>query len=182
MKKEIRIIGFNEGPFQKIAGHPVLLVGTIFRGGNLLEGIVSDHIEMDGSDGTDKIIKMINNSKFKAQLKIILLGSIAMAGFNLIDLQKLYAETGIPVMAVTRNKPELGKVQNLLVKLGMSEKISIVEKAGEVYDDLGIYFQVAGLTFNRAIKILELTMTQADYPEPLRTAKMIATGIVKGTS
>ena len=182
MKKENRFIAFSAGFHQKNVDQETLLVGTIFRGGELLEGVVSSKISVDGDDGTDLIIQLVNSCKFKPQLKVILLGAITLAGFNVIDVARLYNETKIPIMIVLRNQPNLQKIQNLLVKLKMNQKIPLIEQAGPLYEDLGIFFQVYELTEKQGIEVLEITMTQADYPEPLRIAKMIANGIVRGAS
>lgn len=178
MKKETRFIGFNEGSFNKDNDKTTLLVGTIYLGGEELIGVVSSQIEIDGDDATDAIIKMVNDSHFKCQLKCILLGSITMGGLNVIDIQRVYEETGIPVMSVIKRKPRINKFKEVLVNLKMDHKIAYIERAGDTYEDYGIFFQTKGLTKEECTEILNITMTRADYPEPLRISRMIANAIV----
>ena len=58
MKKEIRVIGIDDAPFNKEKDREVLVIGTFFRGGSFMDGLVSCKVALDGSDSTDKIIKM----------------------------------------------------------------------------------------------------------------------------
>ena len=46
MKKEIRIIGIDDGPFNKFKEKEVLVIGTIFRGGEWLDGVLSTKIKI----------------------------------------------------------------------------------------------------------------------------------------
>ena len=58
LKKEIRVIGIDDSPFNKYKKDRVLIVGTIFRGGSLLDGVLSTKVDIDGEDSTKKIIEM----------------------------------------------------------------------------------------------------------------------------
>jgi len=66
-KKEIRVIGIDDAPFRKFSKGKVFVIGTVFRGGTLLDGILSTKVNVDGSNSTKKIIEMVNKSKFKPQ-------------------------------------------------------------------------------------------------------------------
>ena len=89
LKKEIRVIGIDDSPFDKFKKGKVLVVGTVFRGGLYLDGILSTKVIIDGNDATTKIIEMINKCKFKPQLQCIFLDGIAVGGFNVIDIKEL---------------------------------------------------------------------------------------------
>ena len=89
VKKEIRVIGIDDGPFNKFMDNQVLVVGVVMRGGLYVDGVLSAKSKVDGNDATNKIIKMINKCKFKTQLQCIFLSGIAVAGFNIIDVKKL---------------------------------------------------------------------------------------------
>ena len=41
VKKEIRVIGIDDSPFKKFSRQKILVIGTIFRGGNWLDGVLS---------------------------------------------------------------------------------------------------------------------------------------------
>ncbi|MBI2656199.1 DUF99 family protein, partial [Candidatus Woesearchaeota archaeon] len=69
VKKEIRVIGIDDSPFNKFNDKKVLVVGVVMRGGSWVDGILSTKVDVDGSDSTKKLIGMINKCKFKPQLQ-----------------------------------------------------------------------------------------------------------------
>ena len=53
IKQEIRILGVDDSPFPSHTTEEVMLVGTVFRAGNWLDGVLSTYIHGDGTDGTE---------------------------------------------------------------------------------------------------------------------------------
>lgn len=182
MKKEIRIIGIDDAPFDKFSEKEVLVVGTIYRGGNYMDGLVSTVCTIDGNDSTAKIAAMINKCKFKPQLQAIMLDGIAVGGFNVIDIQVLNKRTKLPVVVVIRNHPDFYKIFRALTKLRMQAKIKTIGKAGSVHKIGQIHVQFCGTTIGKVKEILEITCTHSLLPEPIRVAHIIASGIKKGES
>ncbi|RLE42544.1 hypothetical protein DRJ19_03925, partial [Candidatus Woesearchaeota archaeon] len=108
IKRYMRILGIDDAPFNKFKdkGKNVLVVGTIFRGGDFLDGLISTKVRVDGRNATRKLIEMINKSKFKPQLRVVMLDGIALGGFNIVDIEELWKAIGIPVMVVMRKYPD----------------------------------------------------------------------------
>ncbi len=184
MKREIRVIGIDDAPFDKFdpLQKYVLVVGTIFRGGSFLDGMLSTHVEKDGEDATLRIVEMINNCKFKPQLQAIFLNGVAVAGFNVINPIIMNKETGIPVIVIIRNYPDYKKMFSALEKLGMQKKIGIIEKLPKPSKVDDIYVQNIGISRKDTLKLLNITRTHSHIPEPLRVAHLIASGISEGES
>jgi len=78
MKTQIRLLGIDDSPFS-FSDTYSRIVGVIMRGGIYIEGILSRKIKVDGNDGTDLCIDMVNKTKHKKQLKSILIISIKEA-------------------------------------------------------------------------------------------------------
>lgn len=182
MKREIRIVGFDDASFDKFADSEVMVIGAVFRGGLWLEGVMTDAVAVDGDDATSILIKMVGRSRFKSQLQCIMLDGIALGGFNIVDIELLSEKTKIPVIAVMRDYPEFEKMHAALRKLGKGDKIGLLEKAGEIHKAEEIYFQVTGMTVEKAREMLKMTSTRAQIPEPVRVAHLIGAGIGKGES
>ena len=187
VKSEIRIIGIDDSPFEKGSKQRVLVVGAVFRGGKWLEGVLSTKVTVDGRNATKKIAEMINNSKHKGQLQVIMLNGIAVAGFNLIDIKKLNRLTNLPVIVVMRKKPKKGEIEAAVRHFkDWKRRVKIIKNAGEVYScdirNKKIYFQVCGLTPKLAEKIIKLSSTHSLVPEPIRVAHMIGSGVIIGES
>ncbi|HZX45036.1 MAG TPA: DUF99 family protein [Candidatus Nanoarchaeia archaeon] len=181
-KREIRTIGIDDSPFDKFKKGSVLVVGAIFRGGSLVEGILTTKVAVDGSNSTQKIIKMINLSKFKLQLRCILINGIALGGFNVLDIEELNKKTNIPVIVVIRKYPDFKKIEDALININKQEKFALIKKAGPVHQIGKIFIQLKGLSLAEARAILKLTCTRSLIPEPIRVAHLIAGGIVTGES
>ncbi len=186
LKKEVRIIGIDDVPFDKFKDLQTKIFGVIYRGGYFMEGVVSETINVDGSDSTEKIIKMIKGSRFYKQIKYIMLDGIAVGGFNIIEVSKLSRETNRGVVVVMRKKPGLKKIRNTLDKLGMQDKISLLQGIGRIHEinmDKGIlFFQNYGIKRETAEGLLKITCTNSLIPEPIRVAHIMGKGITTGES
>ena len=182
VKKEIRILGIDDSPFDKFTDKKVLVVGVVMRGGLYVDGVLSTKVKVDGNDATKNIINMINQCKFKPQLQCIFLNGIAVAGFNVIDVQKLNKKTKIPVVVVIRTNPDIENIKKTLIRIKRKNKIKLLEKAGKVIQVNDIFVQLIGIKLEEAKEILKIVCTRSLLPEPLRLAHLIAAGIVTGES
>jgi len=176
--KGVRFLGVDDSPFSKTDSQ-VLVVGVLWRN-NHIEGVLSTRVERDGSDSTRKLASMLSSSRFSDQARAILVNSITVAGFNIIDIKKLSELTGLPVICVTRKKPDKQKTLNALSKVKCGErKKKLVEKAGAAHKAGSVFIQVAGITPEKAAVLLKQFKT---VPEPIRIAHLIGGGIVRGES
>jgi uncharacterized protein len=184
MKKESRILGLDDASFDKTTGKNVLVIGTIFRGGTAMDGVMSTKVRIDGRNATSKLIKMINESKWHPQIRCIMIDGIALGGFNIIDIQAISIKTGIPVIAVMRQYPRLKQMKEALIKLNMKPKIKLLEKAGPIIrlSIHNLHVQLAGINQENASEFIKLSTTHSNIPEPLRAAHLIGQGIILGES
>jgi len=182
MKNGIRILGVDDGPFSKTGSRRVLVVGAVYRG-NLFDGLLSTKIVRDGYNSTFKLEKMILESKFLKQLHAVMLDGIALGGFNIVDIKRLNYTIDIPVIVVSRKKPDLGSVHKALERLPRTRyRQETVKRAGRVYRAGRVWCQVAGADSSWACEIVQKSATRSHVPEPLRAAHLIAGGLVTGQS
>lgn len=194
MKGEIRILGFDDGAFEPRSKKKVPVIGVVYRGGKVLDGALVTEVSVDGDDATDVIAKLINSSRHKQQLKVIMFDGITLAGFNVVDIQKIHDETDIPVVVINRKHPDLGKVRKALdnfadgkekwetiMRAGRIKECVVNEKRGE-RESRKVFFQSIGLTDDQTRQIIKLSCTRGFIPEPLRVAHLLATAIVRGES
>ena len=182
VKKEIRVIGIDDAPFNKFNDSKVLIVGVVMRGGSWIDGILSTKITVDGNDSTKKLVEMINKCKFKPQLQCIFLDGIAVGGFNVIDVKELNKKTKLPVIIVIRRFPDIETIKKTLKKIKKQQKIKLIEKAGNVLQVDDIFVQLTGIDLEEAKKILKIVCTRSLIPEPLRLAHLISSGVILGES
>ena len=182
IKQEIRVLGVDDGRFIPHTKGDVLVVGVVYRGACSIDGVMHTRVTIDGLDATEKIAEMIKASPHRHQLRLVMLNGVTFAGFNLVDLPRLHIATEIPVLALTRDKPNLVSIRSALTHLPDIEKRwQIVQNAGELFEvqnrGVNIYVGLAGLTLDEAKSILALTSTSGSQPEPLRVAHLIASGL-----
>ncbi len=185
IKPEIRVLGVDDGKFKPCKRGFVPVVGVVFRGGYWLDGVMHTKVRVDGVEATNKIASMVLESPHYKQLRVIMLDGITFAGFNIVDIKRLNAKTELPVIAVTREKPNFSEVREALENLPKNEeRWKAVLNAGEVFEvpvrgnkKEKIYMQISGINEEDARKILQLTSTRSHIPEALRVAHIIASGI-----
>jgi len=122
IKPEIRVLGVDDGAFIPHVEGQVPVVGVVLRGGYWLDGVMHTKIAVDGFDATDRISSMITGSSHYKQLRVIMLNGITFAGFNIVDVKALNVATKLPVITVTREKPDLAEIRKALQNLSRSEE------------------------------------------------------------
>ena len=186
IKPEIRVLGVDDGIFVPHSKGFAPIVGVVFRGGYWLDGVMNTRVEVDGFDATEKIAAMVTSSPHHKQLRIIMLDGVTFAGFNVVDIKKLSEKTRLPVIAVTRDRPDFGEIRKALKKLPFpAKRWKAVVDAGEIFEVTTrskkerVYMEISGIVEEDAREILKLTSTRSSVPEALRVAHLVASGISK---
>jgi endonuclease V-like protein UPF0215 family len=187
IKPEIRVLGVDDGVFKPHTKGFVSVVGVVFRGGYWLDGVMHTRVRIDGLESTEKIASMVLSSPHRKQLRVIMLNGVTVAGFNVVDIEELSAKTGLPVIAVTREKPNFDDIYTALKNLPKcEERWRIISGMREVHElstgrkSEKIYVQTAGICVEDAEKIVRLTSTRSNIPEALRVAHLVASGMTCG--
>lgn len=187
-KSEIRILGFDDSPFKR-TDKKVAIIGVIYRGGIFLDVVLKTEVAVDGLDATEKLIKLLNSSRQKPQLKILMFDGITFGGFNVIDIKNLHEQTGLPIIVINRKHPDLDSVQEALQNnfKDFEKRWDMILNAGKIKacnlkNGKKVYYQTIGMEDEEAEEIIRLSSTHSDIPEPLRVAHLIAAAIIKGES
>jgi hypothetical protein len=186
MKQQIRLLGIDDAPFtfnEKYA----TVIGVVMRGGEYLECVLREQVAVDGTDATLVCKNMVTNSRHRKQLKAVMLDGIALGGFNVVDINELFASTDLPVMTITRDKPDFEKIKTALrnnfddweERWNQMTQESL-HKVETRYNP--IYVKCAGLSIGEAKEIIKLSTIRGAIPEPIRVAHLIASGITRGES
>lgn len=186
MKHEIRLLGIDDSPFSFNEKY-TNIIGVVMRGGSYLEGVLCNQISVDGDDATFVCKNMINDTRHKKQLKAVLFDGVALGGFNIVDIEEIYRDTAVPVITITRDKPDMMKIKNALQKnFSDWEKRWNVLSKGEIHEVKTrynpIYIKCVGLMIAEAKEIIKISTIRGVIPEPIRVAHLIASGITRGES
>lgn len=205
----MNVIGFDDGPFPREHRGDVLLVGVVCSG-TRVDGVISGRIRRDGANATRSMIDIVRASQFGTHVQAIMLQGIAVGGFNVVDVHGLSAALRVPVLVVTRRRPDMAGVRLALFSdsptfrprvAGAVRKWRLIEEAGAM-EQLGasaralrravptgirtpeprLWIQRVGLSLPAARALVADTTLHGNIPEPLRLAHLIAGGITTGTS
>ena len=186
IKPEIRVLGIDDGGFVPRTKGTVDVVGVVYRGGYWFEGVMRAEITIDGLDATEKIAAMIESSPYYRELRIVVLDGVTFAGFNVVDISKLSRRVELPVISVTRKKPDLEEIRSALKNLPEFEiRWRAMENAGKIFEvetrkgENPVYMHIAGILREDAEKIMKKTSTRSLIPEALRVAHIIASGLTR---
>jgi endonuclease V-like protein UPF0215 family len=187
MKTQIRILGIDDGAF-KFEDQTTPVVGVVMRLPNYVEGVMVTEVTVDGElDSTEKLIDMISASRYLDQLKLILMDGAALGGFNVVNIERLHDQLGIPIATITRDEPNFEEIEAALKKhfedwnlrLAMMKKVEIKRFETEHNP---VYVSRVGIGDRELAEILDKSTVKGALPEVLRVAHLIATAISKGES
>jgi len=179
MQKIWRFMGFDDG-FTSLSCERAHLVGCITARCRV-EGFVYAQIDVDGFDVTEKIVKLVNKSKYSKQIKCIMLYGITFAGMNVADIVEIHELTEKPVIAVTKKHTK--SLEKPAMRAGNAERrIKILEKAGNSIKIEGVKVQIAGCGVEEARNFIRASTCTGKIPECLRIAHLAASALAYGES
>lgn len=171
-------IGIDDAPFRPDCRGDVDLIGAVCSGPRL-DGVLRARVRRDGANATERIATMIECSRFRGHVQLVLLQGIAVAGFNVVDIHGLSGRLERPVVAVARKAPDLDAVRRALLTRvpGGARKWRLIERAGPAQAAAGVWLQCAGITLKQAADAVARLAVHGRIPEPLRLAHLIAGGL-----
>jgi endonuclease V-like protein UPF0215 family len=117
-----------------------------------------------------------------------MLNGVTLAGFNVVDIDELHNKTKLPVIAVTRDSPNLEDICKALRNLPrMKARLKAIQKARRIYavctneGEAPVFVHSVGIPKMMTERIMKITSTRSNVPEPLRVAHIIASGLRPST-
>lgn len=184
IKPELRILGIDYHSFTLRRTRKAILIGIVFRGGLWLDGVMKTEVEVDCLDVTDKIADMIETSPHYDQLRVIMLNGVTFAGFNVVNVRRLFELTGLPVIALVRGEQNMKDIKAALKNLpDWEERGKAIQDGGELVkmslNRTTINILISGIAKEDAEKIVKMSCTRSSMPEPLRVAHIVASGLTE---
>ena len=181
--RNIRVLGFDDSHHQGLPWGAVVNVAGVVCSGVRFEGMLWGQIAKDGMDATEALVSMFNESKFAAQVHLMLLDGLTFAGCDVIDLPRLAEQTGVPTAAVMRRQPDMERFRQVVDSLPESEeRWRRVQAAGEIHQHSHFFYQVAGGDVKTIGRALVRLTDQGKVPEALRLAHLIGSAVMLGES
>lgn len=172
------MIGVDDAAFTRRARR-AFVVSVAMSLPNLVEGVELTTVTVDGNDATLGLIATLGRSPFLRGARAILVDGVAVAGFNLIDLARLARNLERPVISVTPKAPEYDRIRAALRKYfphEFAERWALVRAPRLFRVSVGgrpIWAAAVGCRRAEATAIIERSIVNGRWPEPLRLAHLI---------
>lgn len=151
-----------------------------------IEAVGTSTVRVDGDDATTKIAALLRAVLPPDGVRAVLLDGAVVGGFNVVDLDRLSGEVGLPVVAVTRRPPEFGRIRAALRRwfprsaerrwrLLKRHRLFRVPTGAEP-----IWAACAGTSSADAIRVVRRAIVRGLWPEPLRIAHLVASAPAAG--
>ncbi len=189
MKRSLRTLGVDDGYFPinyKRCYGRTLLVLTVCEGLKLTN-VKMALITVDGLDGTNAVLNLLRPlcNKYDA----VFLDGVTYAGFNIVDPEVVFNETSIPSVVIFKYGLDLNAVKEALMKNfndWMSRYSTIERTYNSSYvistpkGNLRIFS--CGVARAEAYELVLSLQSVNQYPEPLRLADLIASGLTRNST
>jgi endonuclease V-like protein UPF0215 family len=186
MKKQVRVIGIDDSPFS-FGSKTALVVGVVSRLPTYIEGIMRTEVRVDGNDADQAIQDMLLRSRYLEQLRLIMFDGVAVGGFNVIDIDRIFDATGVPCATLTRELPDYESMERALRTYfpDWKERWEVIRrhrlyKIGTRHKP--VFATVVGMDLDILESIIVESTVQGAIPEPLRIAHLISSAMVLGES
>jgi endonuclease V-like protein UPF0215 family len=181
--RTIRVLGVDDAHYPDKTHGSSVNIAAVICGGTRFEGMLWGSIAKDGMDATDRIVRLIRESKFAAQLHLVLLDGITFGGCNVVDLPAISRELNLPVVAFMRRPPNMETFRRVVHSLPNSEeRWRRTKAAGQVQQLDGWVFQCAGEKPEVLARVLSRLTDNGKVPEVLRLAHLIGSAVMLGES
>jgi endonuclease V-like protein UPF0215 family len=135
-------------------------------------------VTVEGDDATEQILGMYKRLK-RDDIVCIMLAGTVISMYNIVDGEKLFRETGLPVLAATHEESQglehsiKGRFPNWEEK--MARYLKLVPRERITLRTGGTLFaQRWGISQKNTTSLLNSFTLQGSLPEPIRLAKIAA--------
>jgi len=176
----LRVAAFEDGSFNPKRGGKAFLLGVLMEDFRLAELSIS-LVRVDGLDATDKILEAAEG--WRGKFSLLMLSSLAYAGFNVVDPERLSSRLKTPVVVVLSRKPRRRAVERALKKHfpDWEVRLKILEKVGKPVrlrlPGGEAYVSAYGMRLGEALEAVRRLTVFGGKPEPLRAANLLAKGL-----
>ena len=182
-KRGIRTLGISES-FIKSKSKRSVLAGVVMRADLIFDGFSFAQTTVGGIDATTSVIELYQKLA-RRDINLLLLNGCVISWFNIISLERVHKDTGLPLICVTYEESE-GLERYLLEYFGdeAEERIKRYHENGEreelrLHTGKTIFARYLGIDREEATRILDKFTLQGAVPDPLRVARLLARAIVQ---
>ena len=155
------------------------LAGAVVRASRVVDGLAFASCTVGGMDATDAVCSLFTGLE-REDVRYVLLGAVAPAWYNLLDLERLHAATDLPTIAVTFEasdglEPALREAfsgEHLETRLDRYR--ALPPRRPLSVNDETVYVRNVGIEPERADAVVRAFTPDGGRPEPTRVARVVA--------
>ncbi|EQD39781.1 protein containing DUF99 [mine drainage metagenome] len=178
-RPHLRLIGVDDGAFRRTSGRAPLAAVRLSLP-RRIEAVGRSSVTVDGLDATDRILRLVRATGPVSDLRALLLDGPLVGGFNVVDLDRLAGELRLPIVTVSRHRPDLRRIREVLEQYfpdEAAERWRLLSRHPPRPWGPGpgpLWGAVVGARRPSAARLLERTAVEGRWPEPLRLAHLVA--------
>jgi endonuclease V-like protein UPF0215 family len=182
-KKGIRALGIAES-FVKGVSATSVLAGVVMRADMVLDGFTFAKATVGGMDATQKVIQMYKALE-RDDVNVLLLNGCVISWYNVIDLNLVAQEVGLPQVCVTYDVSEgLEKYFEENFPGDWRERLEVYRRNGprkplKLPTGSTIYVRFLNVGEEDALRMLSKFTLHGGMPEPLRIARLLARSLMR---
>ncbi|PGF17010.1 hypothetical protein CP556_13360 [Natrinema sp. CBA1119] len=181
MKSGVRALGIAESYRDDWTGGRTrsTLAGAVVRADRVFDGLAYGSCRVGGTDGTAAVIDLIDDLG-RPDARYVLLGAVAPAWYNLLDLSTIHRAVDRPVLAVTFEASgglEPG-LRDAFSGAELEERLetyrALPERHELTINEETVYVRCVGLEPADADEVVRAFTPAGGRPEPIRIARQAA--------
>jgi endonuclease V-like protein UPF0215 family len=176
-KKAIRALGMAES-FRRDSAK-AFLAGVVMRSDLLIDGFSFAYTTISGDDATSSVISLYK-SLGREDVNLIMISGTVISMYNIVDVNKVFEETGKPVLALTyRSSKGIEEAIKKYFPNNWEGKIEAYRRLGprkeiKLKTGFKVFVRNIGIDDFDSRLILNRFTVFGRIPEPIRVARLIA--------
>lgn len=168
---------------ESYAGSTSTLAGVVMTPAGRVDGFGFGRCTVGGTDVTDAVVDLAT-SIGREDVRTVLIAGVALAWFNIVDLQTVAGRLELPVVSVTFEESEglESVIRTEFDEPAATDRLqryrSLPPRHDHELEDDTVYLRAAGCDLEEARRVVDaFTPSGATKPEGLRVAKLAARGL-----
>ncbi|ELY92714.1 hypothetical protein C483_07097 [Natrialba hulunbeirensis JCM 10989] len=155
------------------------LAGAVVRADRVVDDLTYGQCTVGGTDATDAVISLLTDLE-RPDVRYVLLGAIAPAWYNMLDLARIHEAAERPVLAVTfEASPGLeDDLREAFSGEALQRRLavyrSLAPRTEVTVNDEAVYARWLGCAREEAVSVIRAFTPVGGRPEPIRVARLAA--------
>lgn len=174
--------GYFPPSYKEVRGSRTILAAVSFTG-RLPVKVVLEPLTVDGRDGTEACMKAVSRL---GEVDYVMLDSVIVAGFNVMDPWVINEVLGVPVVVFFRHPLNLERIWSALEKhfSDAEERYSVIERAFLSSHSLPSpwgtkHVLPVGTDLDNAAEVIRYYQVTSPIPLPIYAADAVASGVTR---